>query len=61
MILLRFKDVNKLINNRIKLILIYIKVVNFDILLEENEMIKENICIVFGGKSVEYEVLILIV
>lgn len=59
MILLRFKDANKSINNRTKSILIYIKVANPDISLEENEMTKENICIVFGGKSAEHEVSIL--
>lgn len=37
------------------------KVKRIVIVMEENEMIKENICIVFGGKSVEYDVLILIV
>ncbi len=49
-ILLRFKDANKSINNRTKSILIYIKVANPDISLEENEMTKENICIVFWRK-----------
>lgn len=59
MILLRFKDANKSFNNWTKSILIYIKVANPDISLEENEMTKENICIVFGGKSAEHEVSIL--
>lgn len=59
MILLRFKDANKSFNNWTKSILIYIKVANPDISLEENEMKKENICIVFGGKSAEHEVSIL--
>ena len=50
MILLRFKDANKSFNNWTKSILIYIKVANPDISLEENEMTKENICIVLEEK-----------
>ncbi len=46
-ILLRFKDANKSINNRTKSILIYIKVANPDISLEENENDKRKIFVSF--------------
>ena len=34
-------------------------VISLVIVMEENEMTKENICIVFGGKSAEHDVSIL--